>query len=90
MSWHSYVLYVLCFVCLIWCPSQEIIEEEEVSFNRTLQGGLKHFDKVRARLAAEGSTVVPGEDVWIVVATLVFPPQCLLRVRPILAGVLPV
>ena len=42
---------------------QEVIEDEEVAFNRTLIGGLKYFDKVKARLAAAGSTVVPGADV---------------------------
>jgi alanyl-tRNA synthetase len=42
---------------------KEVIEDEEVSFNRTLSGGLKYFDKVRARLATAGSNVVPGEDV---------------------------
>ena len=42
---------------------QEVIEDEEVTFNRTLAGGLKYFDKVKARLAAAGSTVVSGADV---------------------------
>lgn len=44
---------------------KEVIEDEEVSFNRTLSGGLKYFDKVRTRLAAAGSNVVPGEDVRV-------------------------
>ena len=45
------------------CVVQEVIEDEEQAFNRTLLGGLKYFDKVKARLATEGVTVVPGKDV---------------------------
>jgi hypothetical protein len=45
------------------CVAQEVIEDEEVTFNRTLLSGLKYFEKVKARLASEGSTVVSGKDV---------------------------
>ena len=51
--------WMYCGVCTV----QEVIEDEEVAFNRTLAGGLKYFDKVKARVAAEGSVVVPGKDV---------------------------
>jgi len=52
---------------------KEVIEDEEVSFNRTLQGGLKYFDKVRARLATTGSTIVPGADAFFLYDSKGFP-----------------
>jgi hypothetical protein len=74
------------------CVVQEVIEDEEQAFNRTLLGGLKYFDKVKARLATEGVTVVPGKDVrgalWCFgfVAAVC---SCMLRCSGLAAALLP-
>lgn len=52
---------------------KEVIEDEEQAFNRTLLGGLKYFDKVKARLATEGVTVVPGKDAFFLYDSMGFP-----------------
>lgn len=50
-----------------------IIQEEEESFNRTLDQGVKHFTKVAAGLSASGSTVVPAKDAHILFSSMGFP-----------------
>mmetsp|Transcript_21570 Transcript_21570/g.29691 ORF Transcript_21570/g.29691 Transcript_21570/m.29691 type:complete len:985 (+) Transcript_21570:57-3011(+) len=50
-----------------------VIAEEEASFNRTLDDGVKHFKKVVATMQASGSTVVPAKDTHILFTSMGFP-----------------
>ena len=50
-----------------------IISEEEQSFNRTLDLGVKHFKKVTNALLATNSRVVPAKDAHILYSSMGFP-----------------
>jgi len=50
-----------------------IIKEEEVSFNRTLDQGVKHFKKVVQALQASGSSVFPGKEAHALYSSMGFP-----------------
>lgn len=52
---------------------QALISEEEVSFNRTLGEGVKHFKKVSAALKAAGATEVPGKEAHFLFTSMGFP-----------------
>lgn len=52
---------------------KEIISDEEKSFNRTLDKGLRKFTKEANRLTKEGKTVFPGELAFYLYGTLGFP-----------------
>lgn len=51
----------------------EILNEEEVSFARTLGRGEKLFAEYSAKAAAAGSTTLDGKDVWRLYDTYGFP-----------------
>ncbi len=51
----------------------EIISEEEQSFNRTLDLGVKHFNKVVNSMNAINSKVVPANDAHILYSSMGFP-----------------
>jgi len=51
----------------------QVIAEEEASFNRTLDDGVKHFKKVVASMQSSGSTVVPAKDTHILFTSMGFP-----------------
>lgn len=50
-----------------------VIADEEQSFNRTLDQGVKHFKKVIAQLQASGATVVPAKDAHVLFSSMGFP-----------------
>lgn len=50
-----------------------VIADEEQSFIRTLDQGVKHFKKVVASLEAAGSTVVSGKDAHVLFSSMGFP-----------------
>eukprot|EP01036_Dinobryon_divergens_P029414 gene29414-38508_t len=50
-----------------------VISEEEQSFNRTLDDGVKHFKKVVTALQTSGSKVVPAKDAHILFSSMGFP-----------------
>ena len=50
-----------------------IISEEETSFNRTLDLGVKHLKKVVATLKANGGTEVAAKDAHLLFSTMGFP-----------------
>ena len=50
-----------------------VIAEEESSFNRTLDQGVKHFKKVVAAMEASGSKVVPAKDAHVLFSSMGFP-----------------
>eukprot|EP01032_Pedospumella_encystans_P028455 gene28455-32140_t len=52
---------------------ESIIADEEQSFNRTLDQGVKHFKKVVAGLQASGATVVPAKDAHVLFSSMGFP-----------------
>eukprot|EP01038_Epipyxis_sp_PR26KG_P007773 gene7773-10559_t len=52
---------------------QIVITEEEQSFIRTLDQGVKHFKKVVSSLQASGSTVVSAKDAHILFGSMGFP-----------------
>ena len=51
----------------------KVIQEEEASFLRTLENGLKLLDKLTADLTATGETVINGETVFELNDTFGFP-----------------
>lgn len=52
---------------------EKVIREEEISFFRTLETGLKRIDQICIKLNAEGKKVVSGEDVFELYDTYGFP-----------------
>ena len=50
-----------------------VINDEELSFNRTLDMGVKHFKKVVAQLKSQNSLLVPGKDAHILFSSMGFP-----------------
>lgn len=52
---------------------EKVIREEEISFFRTLETGLKRIDQICINLNAEGKKVVPGEAVFELYDTYGFP-----------------
>lgn len=50
-----------------------VIEEEESSFNRTLDQGVKHFKKVVNQLQSTNATVIPAKDTHILFTSMGFP-----------------
>ncbi|KAK8821093.1 hypothetical protein WA538_005724 [Blastocystis sp. DL] len=52
---------------------QEVILEEELSFNRTLEKGLKRFAQEAERCAATGSKQITGDVAFFLYGTLGFP-----------------
>ena len=50
-----------------------VLQDEEISFNRTLNKGVKHFKKVVAGLRAKGVTVVPAVDCHHLFGSMGFP-----------------
>lgn len=50
-----------------------VIEEEESSFNRTLDQGVKHFKKVVAQLKSSNINIIPGRDAHILFTSMGFP-----------------
>ena len=50
-----------------------VVEDEEKSFVRTLDLGVKHFQKVVAQLTSEGKTVVSGKDAHLLFGSMGFP-----------------
>lgn len=50
-----------------------IVAEEETSFNRTLDSGVKHFKKIVATLTESGSKIVPAKDAHTLFAAMGFP-----------------
>jgi alanyl-tRNA synthetase len=50
-----------------------VVEDEEQSFVRTLDQGVKHFQKVVAQLTAEGKTMVSGKDAHLLFGSMGFP-----------------
>lgn len=52
---------------------KSVIVDEEQSFNRTLDQGVKHFKKVIAALEAAGSTVVPAKEAHLLFSSMGFP-----------------
>lgn len=50
-----------------------VIAEEESSFTRTLDQGVKHFKKVVASMEASGSKVVPAKDAHLLFSSMGFP-----------------
>ncbi len=52
---------------------QMVVADEEQSFNRTLDQGVRHFKKVVASLGNSGSTVVPAKDAHILFSSMGFP-----------------
>ncbi len=59
------------------------LEVEEERFLRTLQSGTARLDEVLERLNGEGSSVIPGRDVFLLYDTFGFPREL---VREIAAG----
>ncbi|KAF5389356.1 hypothetical protein D9757_004386 [Collybiopsis confluens] len=52
---------------------KEILDEEEVSFSRTLDRGEKLFEQYTARLKQQGLKTLSGKDVWRLYDTYGFP-----------------
>jgi alanyl-tRNA synthetase len=52
---------------------QEILDEEEVAFSRTLDRGEVQFEKYAAKAAKENSTKLDGDTVWRLYDTFGFP-----------------
>lgn len=52
---------------------EKVIREEEISFFRTLETGLKRIDQICINLNAAGKKVVPGESVFELYDTYGFP-----------------
>ena len=52
---------------------REVITREEQQFLRTLNQGLVRLDELTTRLQAEGHTIVPGEEIFRLYDTYVFP-----------------
>lgn len=52
---------------------EKVIKEEEISFFRTLETGLKRIDQVCISLNAEGKKIVPGKVVFELYDTFGFP-----------------
>lgn len=50
-----------------------VINDEELSFNRTLDLGVKHFKKVVAQLKSQNGQVVPAKDAHILFSSMGFP-----------------
>ncbi|CAM9881079.1 unnamed protein product [Heterosigma akashiwo] len=51
----------------------DVIKEEEESFNKTLDKGLREFNKIAEQVKAEGKTVFPGDAAQFLYATMGFP-----------------
>ncbi|PVF97475.1 hypothetical protein CPB86DRAFT_807243 [Serendipita vermifera] len=52
---------------------KKLLDEEEVSFARTLDRGERLFDSYVAKIQGTGSTVLDGKDVWRLYDTYGFP-----------------
>jgi len=52
-----------------------VIAEEEDSFGKTLDRGIKRFDELAAELTKAGTKVVPGSDAFKLYDTFGFPPD---------------
>lgn len=52
---------------------EKVIREEEISFFRTLETGLKRIDQICINLNTEGKNIVPGEAVFELYDTFGFP-----------------
>jgi alanyl-tRNA synthetase len=52
---------------------QEMLDEEEKSFSRTLERGEKLFDQYASRAKQQGDNVIGGKDVWRLYDTYGFP-----------------
>jgi len=52
---------------------ENVVLEEEKSFLRTLEAGLKRLDSITAQLAASGQTVINGEEAFELSDTFGFP-----------------
>eukprot|EP01041_Mallomonas_annulata_P001725 gene1725-3341_t len=52
---------------------RNIINEEEISFNRTLDQGVKHFKKVVSSIQTASSNVIPAKDAHILFTSMGFP-----------------
>lgn len=50
-----------------------VISEEELSFTRTLDSGVKHLKKVVLSLKNAGSSIVPGKDAHLLFTSMGFP-----------------
>lgn len=50
-----------------------VLQEEELSFNRTLDLGVQHFNKVVQTMKAAGVVVVPAKDAHILYTSMGFP-----------------
>ena len=50
-----------------------VIDDEEKSFTRTLDQGVRHLQKVISQLKAEGKTVVSGKDAHLLFGSMGFP-----------------
>lgn len=50
-----------------------VIADEEQSFNRTLDQGVKHFKKVTAAMVSSGLTVVPSKEAHLLFSSMGFP-----------------
>ncbi len=44
---------------------KKIIEEEEITFSRTIDKGLEYFDKITTKLKNHGEKEIPGKDIFI-------------------------
>ncbi|MFY0592208.1 alanine--tRNA ligase [Roseivirga sp.] len=51
----------------------KVIKEEEASFLRTLENGLKRLDQIKDRLKKSGETTIAGEEVFELYDTFGFP-----------------
>lgn len=52
---------------------EKVIKEEEISFFRTLEQGLKRIDQVCIKLNSEKKEIVPGKDIFELYDTFGFP-----------------
>jgi alanyl-tRNA synthetase len=52
---------------------QLVVADEETSFNRTLDQGVRHFKKVVASMESAGVKVVPAKDAHILFSSMGFP-----------------
>lgn len=50
-----------------------VITDEEASFNRTLDQGVKHFKKVAAAVEASGATTIPAKEAHFLFSSMGFP-----------------
>jgi len=53
----------------------KVIKEEELSFLRTLENGLKKFDEIKRNLRDSGEEEIPGEMIFELYDTYGFPPD---------------